>query len=412
MPADDKDPADHRREVARRWREANADHLRAYRRQYRKENYEHLREQTRAWREANRERAREHNRISERKRALRRERNRTRNARARERYPEIRDRQIERGRRFRQEHPDKVREYQRRYEERHPERHRANAAATAQRYRDAHAEEIRERQRLAAAERRRANPDANREQYARHIEQQRERGRIAAQLRARLKALDLPPRHIERTYAADKRANAAAADAYFRRKRSVDIRAAIAIEASDAGILELPAGVETRRRQLLRRTPSIPVIELVRRAARSPEYLQRNQEREAARRASTTTSRRARDLERVKESHDTARQAILDSRPAIYERHRGRRQAQVREEVRMDSIARAQRGLSPYDIEEEIHERLDSEVSEILRRRLSEVRERTLTRVDAVLNKYDRAAPHGSASVPGACGGAGLSVDR
>jgi len=396
MSDSDKNPADHRRDVGRRWREANADRLRAYRRRYREKNSEYLAERARAWRQENLERAREHNRGSERRRKARLRQKQARNARARERYPEIRDQQVERGRRFRQEHPDKVREYQRRYKERHPERYRANAAATAQRYRDAHADEIRERQRLAAAERRRANPDAYKEQYARNIEQQRERGRNASRLRSRLKALDLPPRHIHRTYAADKRAHTAAADEFFRRQRSLDVRAVITIEASHPDALDVPDRVDTRRRQLLRGSPSIPTVERVRRTARDPEYRQRFRDLQEARHAETIRARRARDLQRVKESHEAARQKILDAQPAIFERHRGRRQAQIREEVRMDSIARAQRGLPPYDLDRETQERVNAEVSEILRRRLGEVRDRTLRRVDGVLHKYDRAAPHGA----------------
>ncbi|WP_341946398.1 hypothetical protein [Microbacterium sp. LWH11-1.2] len=411
MSADEKDYAEHRREVDRRWREANAEHLRDYRRRYREKNSEYLAERARAWREANLERARQHNRDSERRRSARLRQQQARNARARERYPEIRDQQIERGRRFRREHPDKVCEYQRRYKERHPERHRANAAATAQRYRDAHADEIRERQRLAAAERRRANPDAYKEQYARNIEKQRERGRNASRRRARLKALGLPPRHVHRTYAADKRAHTADADEFFRRQRSLDIRSAITLEASHPDALAVPDRVDTRRRQLLRGSPSIPAIERVRRTVREPEYRQRLQDWQDVRRAETLRARRARDLQRVRESHEAARQKILDSRPAIYEGHRRRRQAKVREEVRMDSIARAQRGLPPYDLDRETQERLDAEVAETLRTRLGEVRDRTLRRVDGVLDKYDRAAPHGTS--PGVRGsGSGPSIAR
>lgn len=395
--------AERKREAGRRWRQENAEYLTAYRHRYREEHREHLADFNRKWREEHLERSRELNRESNRRQAVRKRQRLERNARARARYPEIRDAAIERGRQFRREHPEKAREYRRRYKERHPER----VAATLRRYRDAHAEELRERQRLAAAARRTANPDGYKDWYQRNLEAQRARGRNAARLRSRLKALGLPPGHMHRTYAADRRANDAAADEFFQRRRSVDLRATIATEADNPDMLEIPATIEVRRRQLSRVTSPISARERIRMATRSGEYLRRARELAAQERAAAIKERRDADLQRVKQAHEAARQSILDSRPAIYESHRRRHLARVREEVRMDSIARELRSLPAYDVDTETVRRLQAEASAIVRTRLEELRERTLTRVDRVIDKYDRAAPH---HVPGSHTGRARSL--
>lgn len=395
--------AERKRDTSRRWRQENAEYLTAYRRRYREEHVEHLADLNRKWREEHVERSRELNRESSRRQAARKRQRLERNARARARYPEIRDAAIERGRQFRRAHPEKAREYRRRYKERHPER----VAATLRRYRDAHAEELRERQRLAAAARRTSNPDGYKDWYQRNLEEQRARGRNAARLRSRLKALGLPPGHMHRTYAADRRANDAAADEFFRRRRSADLRAAIATEADNPDKLEIPGTIEARRRQLTRVQPAIYIQERIRMATRSGEHRRRTQELAAERRAATVKAHKAADLQRVKQAHEAARQNILDSRPAIYESHRRRHQARVREEVRMDSIARELRSMPAYDIDSESARRLQAEASAIVRTRLEELRERTLSRVDRVIDKYDRAAP---VHVPGSRPGQGRSL--
>lgn len=394
MPESEDERAARRRETTRRWRETHAEHLKEYRRRYREENAEAIAESIRAWRVAHPERRRQLTRESARRQAARRRQKAARNARARERYPEIREQAIARGRRFRHEHPEKVREYQRRYKERHPERYRANSAAASQRYRDTQAERIREKQRQAAADRRRENPDYYKEQYARHLEQQRARGRAASRLRSRLKALDLPPRQVHRTYASDKRAHAADADDFFQRRRSVDARARATLEVIDPDLLEVPARVEVRRRQLARKKNPTSVKQRVERATRSGEHHGRAHETAAERQAERLRTRRASDLQRVKMAHDAARQAILDAHPKIYEAHCRRRRATIREEVRMDSIARIQRGQPPYVLDDEVAARLEAESTEILRERIEELRARTLRRVDRVLQKYDPAAPY------------------
>lgn len=396
-----QDP-ERKREADERWRHANTEKIADYKRRYVQEHAEHIAELNRAWREANLDRSRELNRLSARRQAKRRHQRQTRNTRARERYPKIREAAIERARRFRQEHPEKVREYQRRYKETHPERARRNAAATARRYRDSHAEELRERQRLTAAERRRANPDAFKDWYARNREAQRARGRDASRLRAKLKALDLPPRRIQRTYASERRANEAAADEFFQRRRSVDERATIAIEAFDADALEIPSTVDQRRRQLARIGSASTAGEQTRRATRSGEDRRRRPAEDAELTLENAKARRAYDLQRVKQGHETARQKILDSRPEIYEYHRRRRQAEIREEVRMDSVARTLRGRDPHDVDRETAARIDAEVSAIVRARLEALKERTLGKVDPVIERYDRFRRHQTVSHRGA----------
>lgn len=378
-----------KREADQRWRRENAEKLADYKRRYVQEHAEHIAELNRAWRQANLDRSRELNRLSAQRQAKRRRKRQARNARARERYPKIREAAIERARHFRQQHPEKVREYQRRYKERHPERARQNAASTARRYRDSHAEEIRERQRLAAAEKRRANPDTFKDWYARNRESQRARGREAARLRARLKALGLPPRRIQRTYAAERRANDAAADRFFQPRRSVDERALIATETSDADALEIPSTVDQRSRHLSRMGSTLSIREQIRRTTLSGEDHRRPTD-DAKPTLQNAKARRTYDLQRVKQGHEAARQKILDSRPEIYEYHRRRRQAEIREEVRMDSVARIQRGRAPYDVDRETAARIDAEVSAIVRARLEALKERTLGKIDPVIERYDR----------------------
>ncbi|WP_341940353.1 hypothetical protein [Microbacterium sp. LWH10-1.2] len=166
------------------------------------------------------------------------------------------------------------------------------------------------------------------------------------------------------------------------------------MEVIDPDLLEVPARVEVRRRQLARKKNPTSVKQRVERATRSGEHHGRAHETAAERQAERLRTRRASDLQRVKMAHDAARQAILDAHPKIYEAHCRRRRATIREEVRMDSIARIQRGQPPYVLDDEVAARLEAESTEILRERIEELRARTLRRVDRVLQKYDPAAPY------------------
>lgn len=404
MPSSTGRDPERKREAYRRWRRENPEKIAEYRRRYAQEHAEHIAELNRAWRETNLDRSRELNRLSARRQAKRRRQRQARNARARERYPKIRDAALDRARRFRQEHPEKVREYQRRYKERHPERARLNAAAASQRYRDAHAEDLRERQRLAAAEHRRANPDAFKDWYAGNREAQRARGRESARAKARLKALGLPARRIQFTYATERRANEKAADEFFQRRRSLDERARIAIEAVGVDALEIPLTVDRRRRQFLRVKPTMSAKERIRRATLRGEHRRRTAEVAAELKQEQVKERRASDLARIKRGHEAARQKILESRPEIYEYHRRRREAQIREEVRMDSVARQYRGLPAYHVGSETAERMDAEVAGVIRTRLEALKERTLSKVDRVLERHNSASPLRTAAGKGANG--------
>lgn len=370
--------------------EANAEAAKEARRRYREANPEKIAADHRAWRERNPERSRELNRESSKRQAHRRRQRQKKNAHSRQWYAENRDVALERGRRFRAEHPDKVRAYQRRYKERHPERARRNAREGAQRHRDANADAIRERQRLHAAVRRQEKPNAHREWYEKNLEEQRARGREDQRRLRRLKALGLPTKRNHRIYAEQRRAHDAAADAYFARRRSAAERGAIAAEAVDGSVLDIPKGVAKRRRVVLN-DQSMP-------SNRDPS-------------AWSTTGdlppivlqwRLARDLNALKEAHDKLVEKIRADRPQIFELHRQRNEARLREEIRLDSIARQLRGLQPHDVEQELAARVDDEVAQIVNQRTRAIRRRTIARAEGIVGRNDddrdAAAPH---HVPG-----------
>ncbi|WP_193597873.1 MULTISPECIES: hypothetical protein [Microbacterium] len=396
---------------AKAWREANPERVAAWGKQYREAHSEKIDEQRRAWRDGNREQiasqrkaAREANPERDRETQRRaRERRRSRELRRlahnahsrlmRERDPEA---ARERSRRFREEHPDKVREYQRRYRERHPERARQNQAMAAQRHRDANAEAIRERQRSAAAERRQQRPDAYRQWYERNLEEQRARGREASRLRSRLKKAGLPPRNIHRAYAADRRANDAAADRYFRRERSVEELAVIATELEQRGNLRLPRSVRELRRDLM--DGPLPAAYYLQQSVENRDPRDESGDFTSQRYLTALKRMRNRELEALREQHEQGLQNIHAQRPQIYEHLQLRRRAALREEIQMDSIARVARGLKPYDIDHELRVRLDKEVTPVVNAKLTEVKEHTLQRVDEILARYgevsDPAAPY------------------
>ena len=369
------------------WRQTHPDAAAKGRRRYREAHAEERAAAHRAWRERNIERSRELNRESAKRQAHRRRQRQKKNAHAREWYAENREIALERGRRFREEHPDKIREYQRRFKERHPERVRRSGREGAQRHRDANADAIRERQRVAAAARRKTNPNAHREWYDKNLEEQRARGREDQRRRRRLKALGLPPSRLHRLYAEERRSNDAAADEYFARRRSVAERGAIAAETVDGFGLNIPKAVARSRRVALR--DQVMPLEQDPRAWRTsgnmpPEVIQ---------------WRRARDLQALKESHDRLVEKIHAERPKILEHHRQRDEARLREEIRLDSIARGLRGLPPHDLEQEMQARVDEEVSVIVNQRLAAIRRRTLARAEGIVHRrhdidHDPAAPH------------------
>ncbi|MFI8634198.1 hypothetical protein ACIGEP_16565 [Microbacterium sp. NPDC077663] len=211
-----------------------------------------------------------------------------------------------------------MREYQARYKERHPERAAEGARRRSQAHRDRYPERTRERERADAARRREADPDQFRRWYRQNLERERKRGREAAQLRRRLTKLGLPPRKIHKTYAVDRRKNAAAADEFFSRRWRINDR--IRAESFEA----LPghrAAVEFRARYL---------------AAGAIEKAD-TRDREARARAIV----------------DAARQRL----PA-------KQLEQITEEVRMDSVARQLRGAAAFNIDAEVQRRVHELVVE------------------------------------------------
>jgi hypothetical protein len=191
-----------RRAAAKAWRERNADRVR----QSRKD-----------WKARNPERARELNRESMRRRHQRNLRVTRQNAAANERSREWKrthpERARETQRRWREAHPERVREHHRRYYQRHGE----EIAARTQRYRDANESAVKQRradwaaanrERITEYQRRyRADPD----RYAKTLQSNREARRV----QRRLVALELPPKRVHRTTAAERRANQTDAHQFF-----------------------------------------------------------------------------------------------------------------------------------------------------------------------------------------------------
>lgn len=371
------------------WSQTNPEASAEYRRRYREAHPEKIAALNRAWRESNPERTRELNRLSAQRQAHRRRQRLKHNAHGRAWRAQHREVAIERSRRFREQHPESALEYQRRYKERHPERARRNNRLSVQRYRDANAHDIREKQRSVAAARREAKPDEFKQWYAKNLEAQRARGREASRLRSRLKKLGLPPRRIHRVFADERRAHEAAADGYFARRRSVAERGAIAAEARDDLRLDIPKVISARRRVVLR-------SELVPLESATGEPLLSNQDRRLP--SEVLQWRRARDLQSLKESHERLVEKIRAEQPQIFEHHRERREARLREEIRMDSIARSVKGAEPYELEQEVRARLENEVTAIINRRLEAMRDRTIERGAAIVRRHrgeeDAAAPH------------------
>lgn len=291
---------------------------------YYAEHREQKRESARRWRAANPERARAHNREYMRRTLAARKAQEMRRASGRAWYQEHRDEERARHRRFRTEHPDKVREYQQRYREKHPDRAVESSRRASQRWRDANADQVRETNRLAAQRRRQENPDYQRRKYQDDIEVQRARSRNNARQRARLRALGLPARRIHTVYAAEKRANQTAADAFFAAQRTVPQLRALELEKRGAPYSRLA-------RAVARRTAT----------GIHPSSLER--ELHAARDI---------DAERA-----LWVRVLPDMVTTFVERHRDR----IREEIRMDSIARQFTGKPAYDVAVELAHRIRAE---------------------------------------------------
>jgi len=312
--------------------------LREQRRRWRENNPERLQASRAKWWAENPERRRELNRLSMRRAAQRRKALEARRAAGRRWYADHREQERARARAFRRDHPDKVREYQRRYKERHPERAAENARRSTQQHRDRHAEAYRERNRQAAAERRRKFPDEQRLRYQQDIERQRKRGREASRLRSRLKKLGLPPRKIQKVYTDERRRNDAAAQEFFSRRRSA-------------------AEVRATRKELFSITPG--------RAASIDariRMLSAGSFRAAAERLQA-------DLKELRR-----RDRLLATAAGLYSKalrqvEAGAEGARIREDLRMDAIARQQRGgHPPIDIAAETQRRVhEAAVDRVMR---------------------------------------------
>jgi len=298
-----------------RWREANPDY-------------------GRLWKQANPEKHRAYSRAT----AHRKQRRLRRNENARAKYREDPEPHRERGRRFRLEHPEKVAEYQRRYRDKHPDRVADQSRRATQKWRDTNALTAREKDRSAAASRREANPDQFRDWYNANLERERARSRDASRLRSRLKALGLPPRKMTKVYAADKRANTAAADKFFERRRSAaDVAAA--------------------------RRPSMPHDAALRAGAKerfepTPPHLLAAWARDSA-------------LARAR--------LTVDQRRDLFAGYLVKHGAQLREEIRMDSRARVLRGAPPLDAERELRSRASAALNEAENARLTRIVNRAMT---------------------------------
>ena len=206
------------REANRRAREKDPERAREHSRRWRENNPERAREHSRRWRENNPERHRQLARESEARRRTKQVAAERKKERARERAAPPAEK--ERLKRFREAHPEKIREYKERWRAKNPEHARKVSREAGTRSRDKHADEIRERQRKAAAKNRATNSEAHKQYYAENKERLAAYAREAGRVRRRLLALGLPPKSVHKSYANEKRANAAAATEFFTQRRS------------------------------------------------------------------------------------------------------------------------------------------------------------------------------------------------
>lgn len=331
---------DRSREIKRRWDAENPEKRAASARAWRQKNPEKVKENADRWRLENLERYRELNRLSMRRTYARRKAKAQRNKAARERYALNPEPERARLRTFHEQHPERAREYQRRFKERHPERAAEQARRGTQAWRDRNADLVRAKGRAASTQRKIDDPDSFRRFYLANLERERERGRRASQLRSRLKKLGLPPRSVHRVYAEQKRSNAAAADLFFTKRRSVPHRTAIDLERPEnRAYLNDAVGGRTPRELL----------------ARWDEQTARLQ----------------------------ARFDVDERLPEILQQNPARQMARIREEVRMDSTARQLRGAPPLE-----------ENSEASRRFIRELIEEHFPDRHAAQLVWERAAQH------------------
>ncbi|MDL5486827.1 hypothetical protein [Microbacterium wangruii] len=174
------------------------------------------------YQERNREHIRKTNRERERQRAQR-ERD----------EKERRRRGIERAKEWAQEHPEERQQARERYKQKHPEAHKQaqreyyyrnrEAIAERRRARDAtDPQKANEARRRAAARARAAGRVSDWSPSPSQRESYRQRENEARRFSRRRARAGLPDRRLHRVLAAERRHNAAAADAFFTRKRSRD----------------------------------------------------------------------------------------------------------------------------------------------------------------------------------------------
>jgi hypothetical protein len=209
---------------------------RAYKKRYREEHSAEIRSYRAQYHEANRAEVNRKNREYMRDRALRLRSQEARRRRDRDRVQRWteanRDRKRETTRRWDIAHPEKRAEYSRRYFE----RNREAVLARGQRWRDQNREAVarrdwhkRNREHLSEAQRqyRATNSDA----YARTLESNRESKRLAR----RLKASGLPSKQIRRVPAAERREHDAESREFFERERAASARKRLKAEYSPLG---------------------------------------------------------------------------------------------------------------------------------------------------------------------------------
>ena len=270
------------------------------------------------------ERSRQHRHDAARRAAVAKRKTEARRARGRRWYREHRDQERKRARRFRAEHPERVRQYQRDYAVRHPDRAAQNARAATQRWRDRNADHARVAQAESARKRRQSDPDVNRRYYAANLEAERERSRAAARLRRRLVQLGLPARRIHRVFAEQKRANASAADAFFTRRRTKP-------QIHDLQLEKDP----------------IPYARLLRQEARQRALRPHGAENKGLRAEATAL---------------IEQQILTKLLPDFVRSYVVRNRDRIREEIRLDSVARRIAGKSEYDVAAELATRIRVEV--------------------------------------------------
>ena len=299
---------------------------------------EHNPEYARTWKQANPEKHRAYSRATH-QRSSRRKR---RNKKARQKYSENPEPHRERGRRFRRDHPEKVAEYKRRFQERHPERAAEQARRGARNWRDRNADAAREKSRVAAAQRRGADPDKFRAWYQANLERERARSREASRLRSRLKSLGLPPRSVGKVYANEKRAHAFEADQFFQRRRT--------------------AGDVARVREELRPARAILdtawLADAKARFEPTPTHLLAAWARDSA-------------IAKARRTPAERREMLVG--------YLGKHGDQLRQDAELDSRARVLRGAPPLDVEKEVKQRAAEALNQAERARLERILARTMS---------------------------------